>query len=88
MAEIARSREGVRGVHSTGEGVQDNALEGRDPALVTAAHGGKREGMVARPNHPIDNVRKLQRRLYLAAWGVATPGGAPASSPSATIAGY
>jgi group II intron reverse transcriptase/maturase len=23
--------------------------------------------MVARPNHPIDNVRKLQRRLYLAA---------------------
>jgi RNA-directed DNA polymerase len=23
--------------------------------------------MVARPNHPIDNVRKLQRRLYIAA---------------------
>ena len=23
--------------------------------------------MVVRPNHPIDNVRKLQRRLYLAA---------------------
>ena len=23
--------------------------------------------MVARPNHPIDNVRKLQPRLYLAA---------------------
>jgi group II intron reverse transcriptase/maturase len=25
--------------------------------------------MVARPNHPIDNVRKLQRRLYIAAKG-------------------
>ena len=23
--------------------------------------------MVARPNHPINNVRKLQRRLYIAA---------------------
>jgi len=23
--------------------------------------------MVARPNHPIDNLRKLQRRLYIAA---------------------
>src|SRR3954452_3568471 len=23
--------------------------------------------MVARPNHPIENVRKLQRRLYIAA---------------------
>ena len=33
-AENARSREGVRGVRSTGEGVQDNALEGRDPTLI------------------------------------------------------
>ncbi len=33
-AESERSREGVRGVHSTGEGVQDNALEGRGPALI------------------------------------------------------
>ncbi len=33
-AESARSREGVRGVRSTGEGAQDNALEGRDPALI------------------------------------------------------
>ena len=32
-----------------------------------AAYGGKRVGMVARPNHPIDNVRQLQRRLYIAA---------------------
>jgi group II intron reverse transcriptase/maturase len=29
--------------------------------------GGKREGMVARPNHPIDKVRELQRKLYIAA---------------------
>ena len=32
--KVARSREGVRGVRSTGEGVQDNALEGRGPALI------------------------------------------------------
>jgi RNA-directed DNA polymerase len=35
--------------------------------LVVLASGGKRKGMVARPNHPIDNVRQLQRRLYIAA---------------------
>jgi hypothetical protein len=29
--------------------------------------GGKREGMVARPNHPNDKVRELQRKLYIAA---------------------
>jgi hypothetical protein len=37
-AEIARSREGVRGVRSTDEG-GDNPLEGRDPASVTLALG-------------------------------------------------
>lgn len=35
--------------------------------MVVPEPGGKRKGMVARPNHPIDNVRKLQRRLYIAA---------------------
>jgi hypothetical protein len=35
-AEVARSREGVRGVRSTGEG-GDNPPEGRDPASVTLA---------------------------------------------------
>jgi hypothetical protein len=36
--------------------------------LVTPEYGGKRKGMVAqRPNHPIDNVRELQRRLFIAA---------------------
>jgi hypothetical protein len=29
--------------------------------------GGKREGMVARPNNPIEKVRELQRQLYIAA---------------------
>ena len=34
MAESVRSRKGIRGVHSTNEGVQENTLEGRGPALV------------------------------------------------------
>ena len=42
-------------------------VEGRDPALVVPEYGGKREGMVARPNNPIEKVRELQRRLYIAA---------------------
>ncbi len=29
--------------------------------------GGKREGMVARPNYPIEKVRELQRKLFIAA---------------------
>src|SRR3990172_9154974 len=37
-AEVARSREGVRGVHSTWEG-GEKPLEGRDPASVTLAVG-------------------------------------------------
>ena len=32
--EVERSREGVRGARSTEEGVQDNTLEGRGPALI------------------------------------------------------
>jgi len=32
--------------------------------LVAAAYGGKREGMVVRPNYPSDKVRELQRSLY------------------------
>ena len=45
----------------------ERPVEGRDPALVVAASGGKREGMVARPNHPTDKVRELQRSLFKAA---------------------
>ena len=41
--------------------------EGRNPALVMAVYGGKREGMVARPNNPIDKVRELQHYLYTVA---------------------
>ena len=35
--------------------------------MVTLADGGKCEGMTDRSNHPIDKVRKLQRKLYMAA---------------------
>jgi hypothetical protein len=45
----------------------ERPVEGRGPALVAAAPGGKREGMVARPNHPTDKVRELQRSLFRAA---------------------
>ena len=62
-AESERSRAGVRGVRSTSEG-GDKPLEGRGPALVVRADAGKREGMAARPNNPIDKVRELQRTLY------------------------
>jgi hypothetical protein len=33
--------------------VTKTPAEGRDPALVMAVYGGKREGMVARPKHPL-----------------------------------
>lgn len=63
QTEIARSREGVRGARSTGEG-GEKPLEGRSPALVVLVDGGKREGMVVeRPNNPRDKVRELQDRL-------------------------
>jgi RNA-directed DNA polymerase len=35
--------------------------------LVMLVSGGKREGMVAKPNNPIEKVRKLQHKLYRAA---------------------
>lgn len=41
--------------------------EGRGPAWIEPADGGKREGMAARPNTPTDKVRELQRRLFRAA---------------------
>ena len=47
--------------------MQDNALEGRSPALVVAEYGGKCKGMVERPNNPVDKVRKLQRSLWVCA---------------------
>lgn len=67
MAEKLRCREGVRGVHSTEEDGQDNPSEGRGPALVVAANGGKRKGMVERPNNPVEKVRELQRSLWVCA---------------------
>jgi hypothetical protein len=41
--------------------------EGRGSTLVTRAHGGKREGMAARPNNPTEKARELQRTLFRAA---------------------
>ena len=35
--------------------------------MVTLVYGGKREGMIEGSNHPIDKVRELQRKLYMAA---------------------
>ena len=35
--------------------------------MVVPVSGGKREGMVARPNNPVDKVRELQRGLFMAA---------------------
>src|ERR1051325_3540002 len=67
MAEIARSREGVRGVCSTCEGAQQNALEGRSPALIEPGSGGKCEGMPATAKTPIDKVRQRQIRLWMGA---------------------
>jgi hypothetical protein len=37
MPKWSWCREGVRGARSTGEGVQQNAPEGRSPALVERA---------------------------------------------------
>jgi group II intron reverse transcriptase/maturase len=41
--------------------------EGRGLSLVVPVDGGKREGMVGRPNDPADKVRRLQRRLFMVA---------------------
>ena len=38
--------------------------EGRGSTLVTRVRGGKREGMAARPNHPIEKARELHRTLF------------------------
>ncbi|HEY5986505.1 MAG TPA: hypothetical protein VIV12_09030 [Streptosporangiaceae bacterium] len=55
-------------------GVQHNAPGGKDPDFGRAGRGATRKGMVgtARPNSPggqppIDNVRRLQRKLWAAA---------------------
>ena len=55
-------------------GVQHNAPGGKGPDFGRAGGGGKREGMTgtARSNNPggtvpIDNVRRLQRKLWAAA---------------------
>ncbi len=64
--ETASCREGVRGDRSTGEAA-DNAVEGRVPASVKPSSEDARGRGSKEPNHPIDKVRQLQRRLYEAA---------------------
>jgi RNA-directed DNA polymerase len=46
--------------------VQDNALEGRDPALIELG-GGKCEGMLETAKTPNEKVRELQRKLWVCA---------------------
>jgi RNA-directed DNA polymerase len=55
-------------------GVKNNAPGGRGPCVGRVGGGGKREGMAGKsgPNHPrgrkpVDKVRQLQRRLWVAA---------------------
>jgi len=47
--------------------VTKTPVEGRDPALIAATHGGKRKGMVERPNNPIAKARKLRCRRHMSA---------------------
>lgn len=66
--EIVRCRKGVRGGHSTVEAGESRA-EGETPASVTPSIAGKCQGMTTQDvaQHPRDNVRKLQRRLWACA---------------------
>ena len=45
----------------------ETRVEGRGSALVTPASGGKCEGMVVRPNSPIEKAREPHRRLFMSA---------------------
>src|SRR6202045_3652404 len=67
MAEVGGGRDGGRGVRSTDEGVQQNAPEGRGPALIEPGCGGKCEGMPVTAKTPKDKVRQLQIRLWMCA---------------------
>jgi RNA-directed DNA polymerase len=64
--ETTTRREGVRGGRSTDEAA-DNAVEGRASASVTPSSKDVRGHGSEEPNNPIDKVRQLQRRLYVAA---------------------
>jgi hypothetical protein len=74
--------------------VKKNAAGGRGPCGVVASPGGKGEGMVcgSRSNHPgrrrsSDKVRRLQRKLYVAAKqhrGTAFPRACTTASSGAT----
>ena len=65
--KVARSREGVRGVRSTEEGVQAQRAGGKGPCFDRCLCGGKCEGMPETAKTPIDKVRQLQRKLWVCA---------------------
>src|SRR6476620_3786711 len=70
-----RSRESMTTKTSLGKkGAPDHADAGREGRMREGtllwscrSDGGKREGMVARPNNPTAKGRELQRQLYIAA---------------------
>ncbi len=66
MVESEGCREGVRGGRSTDEG-DDKSPEGRTSGSVKQAQHRTRAWSGNGPNNPIDNVRCLQRKLYVAA---------------------
>ncbi len=83
-AEIAGSREGVRGVRSTDEGGQEKPLEGRGPASVVVAKG-KREGMSPKgTNNPVrQSARTLLQPMVdrqVAHWAMHAASGRPSVS--------
>ncbi len=45
----------------------ESRAEGRGPALVTSVRGGKCEGMVERPNTPLEQARGLRGGLFMSA---------------------
>lgn len=66
-AKCRRAERESEGLVVPGKVARRGPLEGRGSAVVEPEAGGKREGMAARPNHPEDKVRQLQRRLYVSA---------------------
>ncbi len=66
-AKLRRVGRESEGLIVPGKGAAKTPPEGRGPALVASAPGGKCEGMPETANSPTDKVRQLQRRLFMAA---------------------
>lgn len=74
MVKASGAQRGSEGAIVPGMVVHENAAGGKGPCFGEASAGGKSEGMVrtAGPKHPegrapLDKVRRLQRKLYVAA---------------------